>query len=88
MQKRRNCGHKGALAFLLVVALLILLILPSVSSGVVRVSSDCSTKLSGPRSDQLVIHSQDSCEAGTTSTFTVAENTAKFAYCPNQTPKS
>jgi hypothetical protein len=75
MQKGRNCGYKGVLAFTLVVVLSMVLILPSVSSGAIRVSGDRLAELSSPRSNQLVAPSSDSCEVSVTSTFTVAENT-------------
>jgi hypothetical protein len=75
MQKRGTWGYKGVLAFMLVVVSLMVLILPSVSSGVIRVSGDRSAGLSGQRINRLVVHSSDSCEVGVTSTFTVAENT-------------
>jgi hypothetical protein len=75
MQKRSNHGHKGVLAFMLVVVSSMLLILPSVSSRAIGVSGNRLAELSSPRSNQLVTPSSDSCEVGVTSTFTVVENT-------------
>jgi len=71
MRKGGNCGYKGVLAFLIVVASFLVLILNSVGSGVIGVSGNRSAELSSPRSNQLVAPSPDSCEASTTSTFTV-----------------
>jgi len=75
MRKGGTYSYKGVFTFLIVVVSFMVLVLHSADSSASRVSRIYSAKLSSPRSNQLVIHSPDSCEDSTTSTFTVAENT-------------
>lgn len=70
-----NRGFRGVLVFTLVAVSLMALALPSIVSGIAKVSEDRSTELSSRSNGTPLKSSAGSCEVGVTSTFTVVDNT-------------